>query len=55
MAQLLNRMERDGLITRYRDTADQRRTVVQATAHGQALVNTLSKLPEQPHRHDRIR
>jgi DNA-binding MarR family transcriptional regulator len=35
-------MERDGLITRCRDPADQRRTVVEATARGHALVATLS-------------
>jgi homoprotocatechuate degradation regulator HpaR len=39
---VLNRMERDGLITRVRDPVDQRRTVVQATERGHALVNTLS-------------
>ncbi len=39
---VLTRMERDGLITRYRDPADQRCTVVEATARGHALVGTLS-------------
>jgi homoprotocatechuate degradation regulator HpaR len=39
---VLARMERDGLITRARDPADQRRTVVEATERGNALVNTLS-------------
>lgn len=39
---VLTRMERDGLITRYRDPADQRRTVVEATGRGHALVRTLS-------------
>jgi homoprotocatechuate degradation regulator HpaR len=39
---VLSRMERDGLITRTRDPADQRRTVVQATKRGQVLVGTLS-------------
>jgi DNA-binding MarR family transcriptional regulator len=35
-------MERDGLVGRERDPADQRRTVVQATAKGRKLVETLS-------------
>lgn len=39
---VLMRMERDGLIRRERDPADQRRTVVQATAKGAKLVETLS-------------
>ena len=39
---VLTRMERDGLIRRERDPADQRRTVVQATAKGRKLVETLS-------------
>jgi homoprotocatechuate degradation regulator HpaR len=39
---VLTRMERDGLIGRERDPADQRRTVVQATAKGRKLVETLS-------------
>ena len=39
---VLARMERDGLITRARDPADQRRTVVEATKRGHALVGTLS-------------
>jgi len=39
---VLSRMERDGLITRTRDPADHRRTVVQATKRGQVLVGTLS-------------
>ena len=39
---VLTRMERDGLITRARDPVDQRRTVVQATERGHALVATLS-------------
>ncbi len=39
---VLNRMERDGLIRRERDPADQRRTVVQATARGRRLVDKLS-------------
>jgi homoprotocatechuate degradation regulator HpaR len=39
---VLTRMERDGLITRARDPADQRRTVVKATERGHALVGTLS-------------
>ncbi len=39
---VLARMERDGLITRERDAADQRRTVVQATPAGRKLVKKLS-------------
>jgi len=39
---VLARMERDGLIRRERDRADQRRTVVEATAKGRQLVDTLS-------------
>ncbi len=39
---VLTRMERDGLIERARDPADQRRTVVNATAQGLRLVETLS-------------
>lgn len=40
---VLARMERDGLIRRARDSADQRRTVVEATAKGRQLVDTLSR------------
>ncbi len=43
---VLARMERDGLIRRERDEADQRRTVVQATAKGRKLVEKLSKTVE---------
>lgn len=39
---VLSRMERDGLVQRARDPADQRRTVVAATAQGLKLVDTLS-------------
>ncbi|MGQ2994740.1 MULTISPECIES: homoprotocatechuate degradation operon regulator HpaR [unclassified Variovorax] len=39
---VLARMERDDLITRSRDPADQRRTVVEATPRGMKLVNKLS-------------
>jgi homoprotocatechuate degradation regulator HpaR len=39
---VLARMERDGLIRRERDPADQRRTVVEATAKGRKLVDRLS-------------
>jgi homoprotocatechuate degradation regulator HpaR len=39
---VLSRMERDGLIRRERDSADQRRTVVDATAKGRKLVEQLS-------------
>lgn len=40
---VLSRMERDGLIRRTRDLADQRRTVVEATDKGKQLVSTLSQ------------
>jgi homoprotocatechuate degradation regulator HpaR len=40
---VLARMERDGLVQRERDAADQRRTVVCATPRGLALVATLSQ------------
>lgn len=43
---VLARMERDGLIERERDPADQRRTVVQATAKGTKLVEKLSRTIE---------
>ena len=43
---VLNRMERDGLISRARDPADQRRTVVEATERGRDLVDTLSQTIE---------
>ena len=39
---VLARMERDGLIRRERDPADQRRTVVEATPKGLKLVEKLS-------------
>lgn len=39
---VLTRMERDGLIARTRDPADQRRTVVQASAAGLELVKLLA-------------
>jgi homoprotocatechuate degradation regulator HpaR len=39
---VLARMERDGLIRRTRDPADQRRTVVEATAKGAKMVERLS-------------
>lgn len=38
---VLARMERDNLITRSRDPADQRRTVVESTPHGMKLVKRL--------------
>ena len=44
---VLGRMERDGLIRRERDPADQRRTVVQATAKGAKLVQKLSQSIER--------
>jgi homoprotocatechuate degradation regulator HpaR len=43
---VLTRMERDGLIQRARDPADQRRTVVEATKRGRALVGKLSQTIE---------
>ena len=43
---VLARMERDSLVKRERDPADQRRTVVQATAKGLKLVETLSRVVE---------
>ena len=39
---VLGRMERDGLVRRERDPADQRRTVVEATAKGRKMVERLS-------------
>jgi homoprotocatechuate degradation regulator HpaR len=44
---VLARMERDGLIRRERDPADQRRTVVEATARGLKLVKKLSHTIER--------
>jgi len=43
---VLARMERDGLVRRERDSADQRRTVVEATAKGTKLVEKLSHTVE---------
>ena len=43
---VLSRMERDGLIRRERDAADQRRTVVAATDKGMQLVAMLSQTIE---------
>ena len=43
---VLTRMERDGLIRRARDPADQRRTVVEATDKGMQLVGALSQTIE---------
>ena len=43
---VLARMERDGLIRRARDAADQRRSVVEATAKGRKLVDKLSRTVE---------
>jgi len=40
---VLARMERDGLVRRERDPADQRRTVVEATPRGLKLVARLSR------------
>ena len=47
---VLARMERDGLIQRERDPADQRRTVVAATARGRKLVDKLSHTVEAHYR-----
>jgi homoprotocatechuate degradation regulator HpaR len=44
---VLARMERDGLIRRERDPADQRRTVVEATSRGLKLVKKLSHTIER--------
>lgn len=43
---VLARMERDGLIRRARDPEDQRRSVVEATPQGLALVQSLSRAIE---------
>jgi homoprotocatechuate degradation regulator HpaR len=43
---VLARMERDGLVRRERDPADQRRTVVEATARGRKMVERLSSTVE---------
>jgi homoprotocatechuate degradation regulator HpaR len=43
---VLARMERDGLVRRERDPADQRRTVVEATPKGRRLVEKLSHTVE---------
>ena len=43
---VLTRMERDGLIRRERDPADQRRTVVEAAPKGLKLVEKLSRTIE---------
>ena len=47
---VLNRMERDGLIERERDPADQRRTVVWATAKGRKMVDKLAQSIEAHYR-----
>jgi len=47
---VLARMERDGLIRRERDPADQRRTVVEATAKGLKMVDRLSTTVETHYR-----
>lgn len=44
---VLARMERDGLVRRARDPADQRRTVVEATAKGSKMVERLSTTVER--------
>ena len=43
---VLSRMERDGLVRRQRDPADQRSTVVELTAQGRSTVEKLSHLIE---------
>jgi homoprotocatechuate degradation regulator HpaR len=43
---VLARMERDGLVRRERDPADQRRTVIEATAKGLRMVERLSRSVE---------
>jgi homoprotocatechuate degradation regulator HpaR len=43
---VLARMERDGLVRRERDPADQRRTVVEATPRGLKMVDKLSRSVE---------
>src|SRR5512140_907364 len=43
---VLARMERDGLVQRERDPADQRRSVVESTAKGLKLVDKLSRVVE---------
>src|SRR6476469_3635974 len=47
---VLARMERDGLVRRERDPADQRRTVVEATPKGHQLVEKLSHTVESHYR-----
>jgi homoprotocatechuate degradation regulator HpaR len=47
---VLARMERDGLIRRARDPADQRRTVVEATPKGLKMVQRLSDTVEAHYR-----
>jgi homoprotocatechuate degradation regulator HpaR len=47
---VLARMERDGLVKRERDPADQRRTVVEATAKGRRMVERLSHTVETHYR-----
>jgi homoprotocatechuate degradation regulator HpaR len=47
---MLARMERDGLVRRERDPADQRRTVVEATARGRKMVERLSHTVEAHYR-----
>ena len=44
---VLARMERDGLVRRERDPADQRRSVVEATTKGVKLVQKLSRTIEE--------
>lgn len=48
---VLNRMERDGLVRRSRDPADQRRTVLAATPEGAAMVEQLAPTIEAHYAH----
>lgn len=47
---VLARMERDGLVRRFRDPHDQRRTVVEATPRGRKMVQRLSATIENHYR-----
>lgn len=45
LSPLLKRMERDGLVTRKRDPADERRVLVNLTLHGDKLKSAASQVP----------
>ncbi|KMS51665.1 hypothetical protein V474_03275 [Novosphingobium barchaimii LL02] len=45
LSPLLKRMERDGLVTRKRDPADERRVLVNLTPHGDKLKSAASQVP----------